>query len=286
MELNPEQPQHPEDLPWSLFPGKRQPLKDASPQELDRLAGSPQKIVPLPEGLTPKQAAQLRNLAQYKGRSPEGQRRALGNLPRETKSMNKTEHQIVPADKNSPARVPMVFIQPPGLTTIRGRSTAAVMSQEEYNLYCETWKRYMEVHSEDYSAPEDEDDLHRICMETVIQWRIEMQKLHAPRTAIGSEYHQSVKRMQTARENLAARRADRIATKGGGRGTNINIAVVAGNVDAAKAIQIKGERVKQLDAAEDDFLNNTGQSDAQQHEIIDVQVEPAENPPETGENSP
>jgi hypothetical protein len=92
--------------------------------------------------------------------------------------------------------------------------------------------------------------------------------------------------MQTARENLAARRADRIATKGGGRGTNINIAVVAGNVDAAKAIQIKGERVKQLDAAEDDFLNNTGQSDAQQHEIIDVQVEPAENPPETGENSP
>ena len=156
----------------------------------------------------------------------------------------------------------------------------------EYNLYCETWKRYMEVHSEDYSAPEDEDDLHRICMETVIQWRIEMQKLHAPRTAIGSEYHQSVKRMQTARENLAARRADRIATKGGGRGTNINIAVVAGNVDAAKAIQIKGERVKQLDAAEDDFLNQTGQSDAQQHEIIDVQVEPSENPPEASENSP
>jgi len=146
----------------------------------------------------------------------------------------------------------MAFLKPLRLSTRRGRAVASVLSQEEYNIYVETWTHFMEGRSDEYSAPEDRANLHRICMETVIQWRIMMQKMHKPSANIATEYNQAGRRRQTARESLDARRADRIAAKDGGRGTNI--AEVAGN-------------------------------SAAQPKIIDVQVESAEKPPGANEQS-
>jgi len=283
---DPAQPQGPEDLPPTLFPRRHRPLREVDAEELERLAGRPQNIRPVPDAWknATSKARGWANLAQFKGRTPEGRKRSLGNLPRRIR--NVTTNANVPAVPGAPEpEIPMAFIEPPGLDTLRGRSIRATLSQEEFNLYRETWMRYMQAHKDDYSQPEDEDDLHRLCMETVIQWRLEMEQMHNGRLNIGTEYNQTIRRMQQARKNLAASRAARTAAKhGGGSRTIVNIAVAAGTVDPTKVLEIKQVRAKQMDAELDDFLDARTDNTPQKAlppgvpAIIDMPTTPAAEP--------
>ncbi len=74
-------------------------------------------------------------------------------------------------------------------------------------------------------------DVRDVCMETVIQFRLMLQKQMNPSVDISTDYDQSKRRLQVARQNLAGRRVDRVGTKAN-RGTG-SISVLVGMVDSA-----------------------------------------------------
>jgi len=274
MSNRPDQPQYPTDLPKTLYPYFSRPVRTERPDELEQLAKRPSKL------LKPPDHKQKRNLAQYKGRSLEGNKRARGNLIRRTAYMSTLPDK--PAEsKNDLAikpDVPLAFPGVKGLDTRIGRANRHTMSQDEYSLYVETWDTWIQAHGSDYSFtdsagqqhlyPEDAADLHTICMETVIQWRLQMYQAHKPSVRVSGDYDRSVRRMQVARVNLQARRADRNSKKGN-INKQYNIAYLAGATDSTEVVEAKKQEARRLFEAEEDFFKKTEKTST--HEIIDVQ---------------
>lgn len=217
-----------EDLPVSLWP-HRVSVGAANPVELDLLAKRTPKTVPFPEDKHPNEgvAKGYRNLAQYRGRSEEGNRKSMANLRRKVKLAHNKPPEIPESmpRPNVPAKKPP---KPPGMATLKGRNLRAVMSQEEWDLFLETWIELYEGHAEDWDKPEDKIDVERICMETVVQFRMQSYERSRDKRFDPNAYHQSTIRQQQARQNLEARRADRNRQKGT-KSTTTNVLVSLGN---------------------------------------------------------
>jgi len=206
-------------------------------EELDQI--QPPDALPAPDDPDPGRAAQIRQLAQYRGWTADGWKRSAGNLKRH-KHMTEPAQQpetTLPdtlPDDQPPADQPSVPVPPVlgGPQTARYRQTRAVLSELELATYCETWNHWFADHPE-YTLAEDQTDVAVICWETVIQQRLRTLQAQRPKEYDARAYHESALRLQRARENLAARRTDRLEhqKKGQGATTNFNIAVMAGQAD-------------------------------------------------------
>ncbi len=233
------------ELPKTLFPTGVSALLNHNPAELDMLAARPQKLKEMPAHWSESKKRQMSGMAQYGGRSPDGQRRALGNLPRRFKMEN-----LQPIDTGTPIAptVPEGTIIPvpptmmpkvPSNMTITGKYQRRVVAQDEAKLFEETYKQWISDHPE-WTSAEDLDDLQTICMETVLMFRLLCVE------------------KQTPSENLMARRRDKMdAKRSDPNSKNINVAVLAGEMSPERlaAKKLKSQETEQ--AEELDFLNGT-----------------------------
>ena len=114
----------------------------------------------------------------------------------------------------------------------------AVLGPEELKVYVSEVEAWFSSHP-DWDHKEDLDDIHGIAMEKVLQFRLLLKKKNHPRSNIEKDYNSSVYRMQGFRQNLAARRADRISNKGAKVMNQTNIAIIASKIDDAKMAEME-----------------------------------------------
>ena len=273
-----------DELPDSLVPVKWVRLEQYNPIELETIAAHPERIAEMPVGTYPPMLERrIRNLAPYRGHTPEGRRRSLAHLRRNV------ERSIVPVKPALPPGVPAPNVPTaPVPRSMKQRDilrAMAVLSKEEYELYVETWKAWIETHP-DYNQAEDEKDLKTVCMEEALQFRYQLLLGRKPGDEkLFEAYNQSFRRQQQARDNLAARRDLRlgITAKGNGKATtningNVSISVLAGAIDEKKIQQLKVESDKR--AADDLKRLNEGDNNADLLGIIDAEiVSVRQNPP-------
>jgi len=127
-----------------------------------------------------------------------------------------------------------------------------VLNKNEYKIYLNEVSDWYESHP-DWTLKEDRDDIHGIAFERVIQFRLLIKKKKSPRTYVERDYNSSVFRVQALRQNLAARRADRISNKSG-IVNQTNIAIVASQLDAKK-IKEMNDKVQKNKQEEDDLFS-------------------------------
>ena len=244
-----------EDLPESILDVKSIPLSEHNPVALEALAAVPDKPLPVPKGKD-----KLRNLAQYAGRSRKGKRNSLSNLVRPvTQQIVATKAPpLLPAGTPVPSIV-TAPIPKRVVDVLKEKYWKSVTSKEEWDLFILTWGKYLEAHP-DYNQAEDEMDLETICYEEVIKWRINILRRKRPEKIgdVDLSYNQTCLRQQKARENLAARRSDRLGLNGAKQTTNnkINIAVLAANIDEKKLIELQQKAQRQM-AGDLEFLDAT-----------------------------
>lgn len=261
-----------DELPESLFRVVSIPLLMARPDLAEALAATPETVLPLPEGLDDRKRKQLANLAQYRGRTPEGRLRAMSNLPQkrnppsapDTPDADDLAGPPVGAEERAglpaptvPAAIPATDAQ--GL--VRKTANRKCMSQEEWDLYEETWYRWMRIHHEHYNAAEDYDDLEMICIEAVMMARIRQLMMQYPHRDYENPYNNAYKRQQTARRNLAASRRDREAEKKeaaarGGSGVHVNIALGGDGISSSNTDEFL-EMSRQFREKELEFMQKT-----------------------------
>jgi len=251
-------------------------LREVNPDELEDLANREATQHPLPDGLDAGKAKRMANLTQYSGKwSHEGRKKALSNLRRNVKTMSKQDSKLpaIPTPKVPAPNIRYKHLSPTDLRTMTGRTVAAVTTQEEYDLFVETWNMWMDAHGEEYVLPEDRLDVETICMETVMMRRFQLIMSEKPATDLWTQYNQAHKRLQQARENLLARRADRQASANT-KSTNFNIAVIASTMDPAQMQRQLETRAQAKISEEEDFLNGTVDNQASDSDVIDVEAEP------------
>ena len=131
-------------------------------------------------------------------------------------------------------------------------TVTAVLNATELKLYVKEVSEWATSHP-DWDKKEDIEDINSIAMEKVIQYRLLTNKKKKPSLDIEKDYNSSVYRVQAFRQNLAARRADRInKNKGGGSGQT-NIAIIAGSLDEEKLTIITKKNEKEQDEEKDLF---------------------------------
>jgi hypothetical protein len=249
-----------DELPSSLVPAKSVPMSQYNPEEALELADKPQRLLEVPKGKYPPGVERrMKNLAQFGGRSREGTARSVANLRRYVRHMSNKELKALPEGMPVPTKIETEIPIVPPASTIRGRALRVILSKEEYNLYLEEWERWMTAHGPEYDQVEDELDVHHICMESVMQYRISLLQHKHPTRDYTNAYNQSFLRQQKARENLdASRRArlDRKHSRGlSGSGIQINVAIAAGN--AARSLEQKKSLATKHEVECDDFLEAT-----------------------------
>ena len=166
--------------------------------------------------------------------------------------------------------VPTVAPSVSQMHTIRGKWIRRVMFQDEYDLYMDTWSRWIKDHVDEWTTTDDLEDLHVICMETVAIFRVQAMRLQNPLVDTAEEYKRASLSMQRARENLAARRVDRVGTKDSRSGNVTNIAILAGTIPDALQ-QARQTKMFRRNAETTKFLEDTVAREQSVHaEIIDV----------------
>lgn len=257
MSLEPKQPSW-EELPKSIFPVNRVSLSQYNPVELDRIAARSETIKEIPGGLRPLHKKMISTLAQYRGRTPEGRRRSLENLNRNMSTT--TLATVKPTLPEGMPVIPTAILPPRLLADAKARRVRAVLSQDEYAVYVDTWSDWIGQHA-DYNQAEDEKDLCTVCMEEAQQFRYQLylgKKPNDKQTQIA--YNQSFERQQQARDNLAARRDLRlgITTKGKAPVSigSMSISIMAGQVDEKKLQQMESQ-AKQIMTTDFDQLGKT-----------------------------
>jgi hypothetical protein len=131
----------------------------------------------------------------------------------------------------------------------------AVLNKEEYRIYINEVREWLESHP-DWTLKEDLDDIYGIAMEKVIQFRLLMKRKRHPRSDIEKDYNSSVYRMQSFRQNLAARRSDRISGKN--KVVNqTNIAIIASEMDAEQIDQLRARALKNQQEELEMFPDNS-----------------------------
>jgi hypothetical protein len=269
-----------DELPRTLFSLETVPLDRYNPGELEALTARPEKVVPLPADADEAKRKRLAGLAQYKGRSERGRVKSLMNLrrcvPQETKVEPMTQQMTSPG---VPAcQVPAEIPKSPKVTdTFRGKALRKVYTQEEWNIYVETWNDWFKDHPE-FDKVEDFNDLHTICREQVIMFRCDLWEHNNPGKSMSDTYNAAYNRQQNARKNLTARRVDRFGSKASGKhvtNNRFNVAVVSGQVsnDQARQRRLEDERDEQR------FLEST--MERHNEDIIDaiLDKEPTQGEP-------
>lgn len=253
-----------EELPPCLIGVKVTHVGNSHPVLAAKLAARPQRLLPLPDlsGYSAHAQKAMKNLAQYRGRTPEGNLKSMKNIQWHERPIDMPDQipQVVTPQNLPQPTVPIAVPQVPRGDLMRAKSLKVVMSQNEYNLYVETWNRWWEAHAEDYVVtkedgtklilPEDELDVHRVCMETVIQYRLELEQTRYPSKDLSRAYDSSFARQETARKNLSARRSDRISQKNQDKnkgGNTFNVAFIAGGVTQEMIDQKKQDALKEKD---------------------------------------
>jgi hypothetical protein len=252
-----------EKLPKTLFPGGMVlVLSRYNQDELEALASRPQVHAPMPEHWDDKKKRQLRGLAQFAGRTPEGLKKSLGNLPRKIKMDNLEPLNVGPDKVPTVSEGVMIPLPPtmvpkvPSKQTIQGKYLRRILSQEEARLFEETYVEWSSAHPE-WDSPEDRDDLMTICLETVITYRLQAIERRNPTVDVGEKVNQSYRRKQNARDNLMARRKDKTLLKQAQSRNVLNVAVMAGDYSPEKLAEKQAqERVLAL-REEDEFLNQS-----------------------------
>jgi hypothetical protein len=264
------------DLPAQLFARTIVPIAEHNPVELDLLARRFPALVPFPEDKHPNsgKASGYRNLAQYRGRSAEGNRRSMANLVREVKSMSEPSKMPVvipgiPTPEIKTMKPPRV----PGIRTMRGKFLKRVLAKDEYDLFVETWNDLWRAHKDEWDQPEDRIDAHAICMETVVMFRLEIARKERPAMYSEDAYNASSRRMQTARDNLAARRASRINSKAGGTSGDKNIMVFLSREDRVDDVKVK-QVINSAQQDQEAFLKRTHNQQSF-NELMAIEDEPS-----------
>lgn len=241
-----------EDLPDSLVSAKTMALGQYNPIELRVLASRPQKLKEIPQGkYSPSTEKRLRNLAQYGGRSPEGQRKALANLRRRMKFDIDSQPPALPA--GVPAAEVNLQIPPENyLSAIKKRYAKTVLSKEEYDLFMAEWIEWMTGHPELRECKADRDDVQKICMEKALQWRYQLLMTAKPSEDFSDHYNESCKREAEAKKSLAIRRLDREGTartkspKKVVNNNTLNVAVMAGEADSVRLEELKAANERSI----------------------------------------
>jgi hypothetical protein len=265
-----------EDLPDSLVSAKTMALGQYNPIELRVLAARPQNLTEFPKGkYSPSTEKRLRNLAQYRGRSPEGQRNALANLRRRMKIESDSQPPALPPGTPTPE----ISLQIPPenyLSAIKKRYAKSVLSKEEYDLFMAEWVEWMTGHPELRESKADRDDVQKICMEKALQWRYQLLMASKPKEDFSGHYDESCKREADAKKSLAVRRLDREGTartktpKKVVNNNNFNVAVMAGEVDARQLDELKAGSAKEIVADYDAIECSIGKNNAL--EVIDAEI--------------
>lgn len=273
--MNQNPPAHPEmgraALPDHLFPMKLVPVDQYCPRELEAMLSRPEKIVPAP----PNATRLTKLLALHRGRTPQGRKNSLANLrrPMPNDPVPATAPQL-PAGMPQPT-VPVAEMPVRPINALKARFIKSVLTKQEFDLYLLTWETWMRQH-DDYNEAEDMKDLETVCKEEVIQYRIDCLKMRHPNRDFDEPYNQSHLRQQRARDNLAARRDMRLGINKGSTGkgnttNHFNVAIVAGQVDERKLMEMQREALGQQDH-DIKYLEGTSDSANQLHDIIDVEV--------------
>jgi hypothetical protein len=126
----------------------------------------------------------------------------------------------------------------------------ATLKPDEFKVFIHEVASWVSSHP-DWDQKEDIDDIHGIAMEKVIQHRLLLKMKSRSNPDAGKQYDTSFKRVQRMRDNLAARRADRINPRSGGGSQTNNIAVIASEFSPDKVLSLVGN-LKVLRAEEDD----------------------------------
>ena len=169
-----------------------------------------------------------------KKKHSKGVQKRMQNLVQYNKDKKKKDEDIV--IEAEVLNIEDMSIEVPTLTKVEQNipaTIAAVLNQSELKLYVKEVSEWYTSHP-DWNAKEDIDDINTIAMEKVIQYRLLLAKKKRPSLDIEKDYSSSAYRVQTARQNLAARRSDRITKGKHGAGGQTNIAIIAGSLDEGK----------------------------------------------------
>jgi len=164
-----------------------------------------------------------------------GVSKSMQNLVPYRKGARGDRHQDIPKEE---------LILPSGVAQINF-FIEDTLTVDEQKIYSKVWNSWITQHPE-YNKAEDLDDVHGIAMEKVMQYRLLRKKKSKPGSDIEKEYDTSVKRMQTFRSNLAARRTDRVVPKKH-ESKGVNIAVIAAGFDSNKVKKLKQADVQFID---------------------------------------
>jgi hypothetical protein len=201
-------------------------------------------IKPLPEPDKTKPPGiqkRMKNLVQYSGKKKE----ECVVLDEEEQNIEQIKTELSSGESIDVPAVPINTKQTLPITV------KAVLGPEELKVYVNEVEAWFCSHP-DWDHKEDLDDIHGIAMEKVLQFRLLLKKKNHPRSNIEKDYNSSVYRMQGFRQNLAARRADRISNKGAKVMNQTNIAIIASKIDDAKMEEM--EKIVKVEEEEEKAL--------------------------------
>lgn len=228
-----------DDLPLTLFPVRIDPWWANNQEEFERLAAVPPEPRPIPASEPKDRRAFLKKRLPYRRLTPDEWRRQLMMRTEEIDVSNDMAQSITPPIGEGVPPAPVVAGKLPevlgGAKRTKHIATRAACSQIEWNLYVETWNAWFTDYPEYALKQADMDDVATICWETVVQCRIQSLEAARPRdftAAHRNQYHSSHIRMQEAKKSLEERRKP--GKGGAGGNVTLNVAVMAGEVDATK----------------------------------------------------
>jgi hypothetical protein len=192
----------------------------------------------LPDGVKKRMA----NLKQYK--EPEKQE----PMPDEPIPVQQAVAELVPDTEVVDAQL---VLAPEGPVHSIPITMKSVLAPEEYKVFVTEVKGWAESHP-DWTLKEDMDDIHGIAMEKVLQYRLLLKRKRHPRADIEKDFNSSVYRMQAFRNNLAARRTDRLSGKGKIQ-NQTNIAIIASDLDATRIEEMKKRSITLAAEEEEQF---------------------------------
>jgi hypothetical protein len=210
------------------------------------VTGQPSAL-PIPQDISEGVRKRMKNLIQYSGKKKRTSENADEFLSEQPIPISVVKAEIMP---DRMVDVPVVRTQGIEGTIMVPITMQAILRKDEFKVFVGEITEWMQSHP-DWTLKEDVDDIHGIAMEKVIQYRLLLDKRLHPRTDIDKDFHASHLRMQSFRQNLAARRADRISGKGAKVVNQTNIAIIASQLDADKLGEMK-KRVERLNQEEDE----------------------------------
>lgn len=246
-----------DQLPDDVFAKKNNYIRE-DPEEALRRALKPSKVIPIRDDLPASRRRSAMWTVPFRGLSFDHRLKRMQTSENTFQSLN----SLVPIPAAAPevpegmSKPPIPIAIPPvqRINALTEKNLRLVMSKREYDMFVNTWVEWLTAHPE-WDQPEDIDDITQICMETVIMFRLQNAQSFKPNLDISEPFNQSFKRKQTARQNLTARRVDRVGTKANG-GSTTNIAVIAGNI--TPEMEAERRRARKKDETDQiEFINGT-----------------------------